>query len=789
MASLLINTFDKLEEQISELKSSLEDQKNIRDTLKNESGLPIDSKKLNAAVKYQEAQISALRMEQGKIKAEAEVYKKEGIKTAQEAFENALKTGSKDNTAAATPAVKDNTMSGSAPTDPTNTIVTALQKQEYLKTWTFEDALKKLHDDNAKALEEEQRQADENARALELANAKKGVEDALSKLQPQGGDNEGTPEATAELKDAIEHLKNVQIKQGLIPAPENSNPVQEFVQAVDEATAKGEEISREVVDKFLAKISEVVQPTKEGETTAEDGFKNLKAETQKMIGSEGEVLQEHVLKFVETVKAAILEKVGPADKASSGGKNEPVGLIDNKHLNKTGKHLVSINKEFEKSFKTASKIRFPRFKLKKDVQDAEKPMKKVETLGERIKKSLSYISVYRFVRNFLHQMYKALKQGFQEYVKISDSTNKAMSNISSSWNAVAGTLGVALGSVITSLEPLISNLLDTIVAIVNEFNKFMAILNDQSTYDKVIKKTEDYAESLEGVNNQLFSFDKFETLSGGDEAHASYVTESVSVLSDETKEKLGLDIDISEAAGAIKELKELIDNIKKAFENLEDTIGISFVDILKGVAIAIVFVAVAITALIVLVATIVKGIEKFCEWLKTVDPIISGLVGSIGILVAGLIALAMILFFVKVVGGLKGGILALVTGIAAAVAITAIVKSIITSAENSKPNIKGFAKGGEVEDGLFYMSKGEISGSFYDGSTYITNQTKGESTFANVAYDGTARALNDYMSGSNNGSSSSGGTLEVVFNLDGRTLGRQLFPHIKAEHQRVGGSI
>jgi hypothetical protein len=182
--------------------------------------------------------------------------------------------------------------------------------------------------------------------------------------------------------------------------------------------------------------------------------------------------------------------------------------------------------------------------------------KKNTSIFSKFVRSLGRIALYRAIRAGLSLIVKTAKEGLSYFVQYDDATNKAMSNIVNSGNQIKATLGATLGNLLTSLEPIITTLSDAMVGLFDNINKAMALMQDDTSYKKAIKNNKDYADSLKETNNQLLSFDKFESL-GKAEDKQDYE-----------------DVDITkEEADAISPLTEIFTELKETLGEIFATIG------------------------------------------------------------------------------------------------------------------------------------------------------------------------------------------------------------------------
>ena len=142
-----------------------------------------------------------------------------------------------------------------------------------------------------------------------------------------------------------------------------------------------------------------------------------------------------------------------------------------------------------------------------------KESKKSSSFFGKFARSIGRIALYRAIRAGLSAIVKYAKEGLAYFVQYDNATNKAMSNIINSGNQLKATLGATLGTIVKQFEPIITSLSDLAVGLTDKLNMALAVMQGDDYYYKAIKNNEDYAKSLKKTNNELLSFDKFESLS------------------------------------------------------------------------------------------------------------------------------------------------------------------------------------------------------------------------------------------------------------------------------------
>ena len=225
-----------------------------------------------------------------------------------------------------------------------------------------------------------------------------------------------------------------------------------------------------------------------------------------------------------------------------------------------------------------------------------KESKKSSSFFDNFAKSIGRIALYRAIRAGLSAIVKYAKEGLNYFVQYDDATNKAMSNIINSGNQVKATLGATLGTIVKQFEPIITSLSDLAVGLVNNLNMALAVMQGDDYYYKAIKNNEDYAKSLKETNNELLSFDKFESLS----KKSSQEYERVGITDEEKN-------NTEDFVGTLNTIKNIVSEIATywygIFKELDD---MGFISFLKD---ALIF---ALNT----VQKIYEWINKAVNWLK-----------------------------------------------------------------------------------------------------------------------------------------------------------------------------
>jgi hypothetical protein len=446
------------------------------------------------------------------------------------------------------------------------------------------------------------------------------------------------------------------------------------------------------------------------------------------------------------------------------------------------------------------------------VSDIKGAMKGVNSELKKGDKNFStlfkHVSQYRLVRVMLRQAFQMAQEGLNQYVKTNEGANESASKLLSVYNGITAVLGVFIGTLMQAVEPILTSVGDILIDLVNRINEFFAALSGQTSYSKVIKQNADYAASIADVNGQLFEFDKFTTMSGNNqpamfetvETSLSGFGSSLNVF-ESLQDIFGVMLDaVSELLPLVSVLLEVLAPIVSIWLKLASILGKAVWGIIGGIIKGITDGLQSLWDLLSphlmpamewiddLLTKISTGLDALKNGLSGLSPQVRILLNVLGLLITTLGTVAIMATIAR--GALTGGKLLLAELATLAVGV-GLMTTLVNNTQKATKEIAGYASGGIMrEDGFFHMSKGEVVGTFYDGTSFMANQHKGESTFANVAYTGTIQALHDYANLKQPETSSDNNSpLEVAFNVDGRTLARTVYPHIKAEHVRVGGVL
>ena len=167
--------------------------------------------------------------------------------------------------------------------------------------------------------------------------------------------------------------------------------------------------------------------------------------------------------------------------------------------------------------------------------------------------SIKRLLITRVKRMFISSIFNTVREGLQKLAKFDSEFDKSMSRIKNSAKQLGGNIAVMLGSLIQTIEPIITRIIDLLNTAVTAINKFLAALSGKSTYTAAKKGADDYAKSTDKaaqkqkkLNAELYSFDTLNRQKEKDnDSGIQYET---------------LPLDLPE------KLKDWIERLKKAFQ-------------------------------------------------------------------------------------------------------------------------------------------------------------------------------------------------------------------------------
>lgn len=162
---------------------------------------------------------------------------------------------------------------------------------------------------------------------------------------------------------------------------------------------------------------------------------------------------------------------------------------------------------------------------------SDRASKSVRKMGDSIKLSgksfslglkniLKYVFGIRSVFVLVNKLRRALIDGFKNLAQFNNGmnpVNKAISNIQTSLLLLKNSFATAFSPILTTVEPLLTRLIDALARAATYMAQFMAALTGASTFTKAIKVQKDFAKALKGTGaaakGSLSSFDMLNNIS------------------------------------------------------------------------------------------------------------------------------------------------------------------------------------------------------------------------------------------------------------------------------------
>lgn len=249
-------------------------------------------------------------------------------------------------------------------------------------------------------------------------------------------------------------------------------------------------------------------------------------------------------------------------------------------------HINNTSKAYKRTSLNISKVFNQEKNLEKQQKKNNKETKQSASLWSKLTRSIVRVGFYRAVRTAINQISKAFIEGVKTYTQYDSATNKAMSNITNSFDQVKNTLGATAGMLLVQLEPVITRISDALVEFIDNINIVIAKMSGSNTYKKAIKQNKDYADSLKETTGALLKFDTFTTLNTGKQADAENPYEDVEIgeLSKSQSVLQNIISSVLELKDVFNSIKNIVKNIFKYFqtENVQKIFK-SMADQLRGI--------------------------------------------------------------------------------------------------------------------------------------------------------------------------------------------------------------
>ena len=273
-------------------------------------------------------------------------------------------------------------------------------------------------------------------------------------------------------------------------------------------------------------------------------------------------------KLSASVKASITNPVksstaSPTPAIDLGSEVSPSVQAAKEHYEDFKKSVQSVGEEADKAKKA----------LTETGKESEKAGAKGSSAFGKFFKSIARIAGYRLIRTVMKEISEGLREGTQNLARYSSEFNKTMSGLSTTSLYAKNAFATATQPLLEHLIPALSQFVDWLVEAINEFNRFVAIIQGKSTYTVAVKNFVDYKSSIDGttksvkeLKNQLLGFDELNVLNDNSSSSSSANSSGIS-YSDMFKE-----VDVGDKSSGIV---DFLDDIKSHIpqKSIDDFIG------------------------------------------------------------------------------------------------------------------------------------------------------------------------------------------------------------------------
>ena len=289
--------------------------------------------------------------------------------------------------------------------------------------------------------------------------------------------------------------------------------------------------------------------------------------------------------------------------------------------------------------------------------------------------SIARIAMYRLIRFALKEITTALKEGigniYQYDKALGGDFAKSMDSLATSFLYLKNSLGAMLAPIITSLAPALSLILDIVAEIANAIGYLFAALSGATTFKRAIRVQTEYAEAIddtteanERLKKSLLGIDEINALQAPTQTGGGTTAPSPLIMFEEVEIPSWLsDVTKTVAAIAIGFASwRISSNLIKGVSTLSKTTKI-ILGIVMAISGAFLLVKGAISA-------ITEGLNwgNFTEMLLGVSLLAGGLAiafgkvgGAVGLLISGVLLLAVGLYTLITTGEMTWPVLAAIT--------------------------------------------------------------------------------------------------------------------------------
>lgn len=196
---------------------------------------------------------------------------------------------------------------------------------------------------------------------------------------------------------------------------------------------------------------------------------------------------------------------------------------------------------------------------KKVNTELQKTLKRFNKLGT-IFNAIKRIGFYRLIRSTIKVSTDGLKNGITSLAKFDEGVNSTMSEYMNTFKQLQNSIGSTAYSILQPLLPVFKQISETILSFTDNINKSLAIVSGQDYFYRAKKGADDFNESLDKTNKSLLSFDKFESLTQGDET-TTETFERVTISEEDRKNLSGVTGILDSVKGVMSDIWEIAKDI------------------------------------------------------------------------------------------------------------------------------------------------------------------------------------------------------------------------------------
>ena len=215
-------------------------------------------------------------------------------------------------------------------------------------------------------------------------------------------------------------------------------------------------------------------------------------------------------------------------------------------------------------------------------KETEKTTKKMSSGIGKVAIKFKSLAIYRILRLILMKIQEELTNAIQGLAKQDAGFNQAISSMSSSFKYLADTLVATIAPLLEAIAPVIEVITDGLVDILNILGEVFAALTGKSTFTKVVKQSEDYADNLERAKKAMLGIDELNVIEKEQDNAPKFEKQEVSISSTGSLgsffENLGNSLE-----SAFSKIKESLEPIFQTLVNAIDKILPVLTDIIDAV--------------------------------------------------------------------------------------------------------------------------------------------------------------------------------------------------------------